>query len=278
MSAAARNRGDVLTIAEQPQPIAQAGLRKQSRHVVAAIGRRAARPPPKAPPPATRASPRPVPDSPCAEPSAKPRPRPRGPPECPARRGSAARAAASGRNTAGSRPLPTATASREMCSRRASAASRGGDRHEDVGDPAADPFHGEAAAPTQQRSVLVEQEPVARIGHARHPAEPCRKPRQKAADRHMRVHQVGPLGAEQPHQGAKRPPMRRSESCARTSQRIDPEALGAHLLEQPAIRAHANHLVPACPHRPHQRQQELPEREIDIGDLDDLHVSGQRHC
>ena len=68
--------------------------------------------------------------------------------------------------------------------------------------------------------------------------------------------------------------MRQRRQPARERHRHDPEALGAHLVQQRALGADADHLVAARPDRAHQRQQEVPEREIDVGDLDDLHRRG----
>ena len=126
----------------------------------------------------------------------------------PARRGSAGGPPGSGRKRAGSRPLPTATAPRWMCSRRASRASASLTvRNVSVTRAASHSI----AKPTARRGHepgKLNQNPWHGIGDPRHARPPCRHPRQKAADRHMRVHEVGPLGAEQPQQCAERPPVR----------------------------------------------------------------------
>ena len=61
----------------------------------------------------------------------------------------------------------------------------------------------------------------------------------------------------------------------REAYRLDAEPLCPHRCKQRPFRAHAHHLVPARTDPSHQRQQELPQREIDICDLDDFHVSDQ---
>ncbi len=101
----------------------------------------------------------------------------------------------------------SAMASRQMCSRRASAASLVRDGQEHVGDARrrSIPWRTPAARRSHE-PVLVEQEAVAGIGDARHPGDPRRQPRQEAADRHMRVHEVGLLAPGTAHQGAEGAP------------------------------------------------------------------------
>ena len=140
-----QQRGDVVAIAEQPQPLAQTGVRAAA-------------------PPCRRRDPRSS-RSPTTHSSAsgtvahrggqfrialvphqpghreRPPPDPSGTPSAARMR---ARAAGSGRNTAGSRPLPTGDGAAEDAQppRVRRLASLNG--QEDVGDPAADPFHREA--------------------------------------------------------------------------------------------------------------------------------------
>ena len=53
---------------------------------------------------------------------------------------------------------------------------------------------------------------------------------------------------------------------------VDAETLGAHGRQQRPVGADTDHLVAARADAAHQRQQEMPEGEVDVGELDDFHA------
>ena len=174
-------------------------------------------------------------------------------------------------NRAGSRPLPTAMAPRWMCSRLASLASASTDREEGVGDARRQPFHREADSGARPGAREIEPEPVPGIGDPRHAGPPCRHPRQEAADRHVRVHEVRALSARNSRTRARNARQCASErDAALQLQCLDPETLCARSVQERPFGTDADHLMAARADRPHQRQQELRQREVDVGDLDDL--------
>jgi hypothetical protein len=143
-----------------------------------------------------------------------------------------------------------------------------------MGEPRARQLHGQPGQATHRPAGLVVQEAVAGVGDARHPGEARGQPAQEAADRHMRMDQVRLLGAQQAHQGGERARVAGGGDAAPERHRLDPEAVGAHLVQQVAIGADADHLMAARPRAAHHRQHEMPQREVDIGDFDDFHRSG----
>ena len=126
------------------------------------------------------------------------------------------------------------------------------------------------------RAGLVEQEAVAGIGDARHAGGAGGEAGEKAADRHVRVHEVRPLGAEQVVQRNERAPLRGRRQAARHRHRSEAETLGADLVEQRAVGADADHLVAARADAAHQRQQEVAQGEVYVGDFYDFHRGRKR--
>jgi hypothetical protein len=74
-----------------------------------------------------------------------------------------------------------------------------------------------------------------------------------------------------PNQGKEGAGVRQRRDAPGERQRDHAEALGAHLGEQRALGAHAHHVMAARADAAHQRQQELAEGEVDVGELDDFH-------
>src|SRR5262249_947335 len=112
--------------------------------------------------------------------------------------------------------------------------------------------------------------PVPRVGNPWHPSPPGGHSRQETADRHMRMHDVRPLFAKQPHHVTERPPMRQRRYVPLQPWRHPTETPGPHSAQQGTFGTDADDLRPPHPHRTHQRQQEMPQRKIDIGDFDDF--------
>ena len=147
------------------------------------------------------------------------------------------------------------------------------DGQEDVGDVRGQPLHGEANDSAWPGAGEIEPEAVARVGDARDAHPPRGHARQEAADRHVRVHQVGALVAEQTHKIAEGAPMGQWRGRAFQSRRDDAEALGPRDTQQGTVGADADDLVTAGAHGAHQRQQEMAERKVDVGDFDDFQGS-----
>ena len=118
---------------------------------------------------------------------------------------------------------------------------------------------------------LVEQEAVAGIGHAGHAGGAGGHPGQKAADRHVGVHQVGLFGPEQAVERQERAELRDGRKIAGQRQGGNAKTLGAHIVQQRAVRADADDRVAAVADAAHQRHQKMAQREIDVGDFDDQH-------
>ena len=146
------------------------------------------------------------------------------------------------------------------------------DGQEHVGHPGGDPLHDEGQAAAGQRGrCVVEQEAVAGIGDLRHAGDAGGQARQEAADRHMGVDEVGLFGAQDGHQRPERPEMRQRRQAADEGDRDDAEPLGPDVRQQRTFGAGADDFVPAGAHGAHQRQQEVPQGKIDVGDFDDFH-------
>lgn len=116
-----------------------------------------------------------------------------------------------------------------------------------VGEAGADKLHREPAAAAQQASRLVVEVAVRRVGHAGHARHARGDARQEAADRHVRMHQVGPFRSKNFYQGPERPPLRAHRDGAGERQRDDAETFRPGDLQQRTVGRHADHLVPARP-------------------------------
>ena len=153
------------------------------------------------------------------------------------------------------------------------------DGEEDGGDAAGEPLHQEAGEPARRIARGVEPEAVAGAGDARHASPPGGHPRQEAADRHVGVNEVRLFLAEQADQGAERVPMGQRRHAPLERDGDDPESLGAGDVEIGAVGAGSDDLMAAGANLPHQRQQELPQGEIDVCHFDDLHAAREyRGC
>ena len=139
-----------------------------------------------------------------------------------------------------------------------------------VRHPPRRPFEGKREAAPPDRPRLVEQEAVAGIGDSRHADAAGGEATDDAADRHVRVHQIEAFVAQHAAQFSEGPGMGKRVEAARQGQRDDPEPLRPWLCEQGSLGTHPHDLVPAITHAAHQRQQEMPQREIDVDDLGDL--------
>ena len=64
--------------------------------------------------------------------------------------------------------------------------------------------------------------------------------------------------------------MRQQRDAPFQFQGLDPEAFGTRAIQKRTLGTNAHHLMSARPHRTHERQQELHQREVDVGNLDDL--------
>ena len=143
----------------------------------------------------------------------------------------------------------------------------GGDGEIGVGKAAADPLDGEAQGAAPGGAGLVEKETVAGVGDVGHTAEPGREAGEESADWHVGVHQVRALGADEADQGAQRRPLGAGRETAGERQRLHTQAFGADVVEQRAGGADADDVVPLVAECAHERQQEVAERKIDVGDL-----------
>ena len=94
-----------------------------------------------------------------------------------------------------------------------------------------------------ERAGLVEEEAVARVGDVRDPSDAGGEAGDEAADRHVGVDHVRPLAPEQRDHGAQSPPLRQGREAAGEGQRLDPQALGAGIIEQRAVCGNAYNLV-----------------------------------
>jgi hypothetical protein len=116
---------------------------------------------------------------------------------------------------------------------------------------------------------------MAGVGDARHTGRPGGHPGEEPADRHMRVHEVRPLRPEQRNERGKGTQMRPGRQGPLERQRHDAETLVTYRGQQRPLGAGPDRLVAPRPRLPHQRQKKLPQREIDVGNLDDLQGSDQ---
>ena len=115
---------------------------------------------------------------------------------------------------------------------------------------------------------------MAGVRHAGHAAEPGRDAGEQAADWEMAVHHVGALGADQLSKRDEGPDLRERRQGARHRHGDDAESLGAQHVEHRPVGADAHDLVPPVAQPAHQRQHELPQRKVDVGDLQDFHAGG----
>jgi hypothetical protein len=148
------------------------------------------------------------------------------------------------------------------------------DGGEHVGEARANQLHRQPGAAPQRAAGLIVQKAVAGVGDARHPGDARGRTAEEATDRHVRMHQIGLFGAQQADQGAERPQIGGGGDAALERHRLDPEAVGADLVQQRAVGADADHLVTAGAGAAHRRQQEMPQRKVDVGDFDDFHGRG----
>ena len=148
-----------------------------------------------------------------------------------------------------------------------------GDGHEDLGDPRGEPFHEETDGLAGRVAGIVEPEAVAGIGDPRYPRPPRGHAGDEAAQRHMGMHQIGFFRSEQRHQCLEGAPVGERRDLALQRQTDDAEALGPGDLQQRAFGAGADHLMSPVPRGPHQREEELAEGEVDVGDFDDFHAT-----
>jgi hypothetical protein len=147
----------------------------------------------------------------------------------------------------------------------------GRDCGEDVGDAAGDQLHGQAGGATGPGGGLVEQEAVARVGDMRHAGGAGGHAGQEAADGHVGVDEIGFFGAEQGQQGTEGAVLRQRGQAAGQFWGFQAKTFGADVGQQRAVGADSDHFVPTGAGAAHQGEQEVPQREIDIGDFDDFH-------
>ena len=86
--------------------------------------------------------------------------------------------------------------------------------------------------------------------------------------------EVGFLAPEERDHGAQRAPLDCGREVAGERQRLDAEALGAGVGEQRAVSGDADDLVAARRRAAHEREQEVAQGKVDVGDFDDLHGPG----
>ncbi len=113
------------------------------------------------------------------------------------------------------------------------------DGQEHVGEQSARALHGERGGASRPWPGLIEQEPVARIGHPRHAGGACGGARQKAADRHMGVHEVGLFAPEQGVEFREGACLCRRRQAARQGYRRDTQTFRAHIVKQRSVCADA---------------------------------------
>ena len=147
----------------------------------------------------------------------------------------------------------------------------GGDGHEHVGDAPGGPLHEEGGGAAGPGRRLVEQEAVAGIGDPRHAGGIGGPAGEEAADRHVAVHDVRALAAQQADEGYKGAELGERRDPAHEGGGFDAEPLGADVGQQRTLGADAHDLVAPGADGAHQRQDEVAQGEIDVGDLDDFH-------
>ena len=82
--------------------------------------------------------------------------------------------------------------------------------------------------------------------------------------------EVGLFGAQDGDQGLEGAEVGERGQAADEGDRDDAEALGPNVVQQGSFGAGADDFVAAVADGAHQRQQEMPQREIDVGDFDDF--------
>ena len=147
----------------------------------------------------------------------------------------------------------------------------GRDGGEGVCHAAGDQLHGQAGGAARPGGGLVEQEAVARVGDVRHAGGAGGHAREEAADGHVGVHQVRLFGAEEREQCRVGAGLGGGAEAAHEGGGFDAEAFFADGGEQGAVCADADHLVAAGAGAAHQREEEVGEGEIDVGEFDDAH-------
>ena len=98
-----------------------------------------------------------------------------------------------------------------------------------------------------------------------------RSPGQQPRNRHMAMHEIKLLPRQKPPQLGKGAGLRQRVQAAGKARGMDAKPLRPRQIEQWPLGANPHHLMAPRPRAAHQRQQEMPQREIDIGDLTDAH-------
>jgi hypothetical protein len=86
----------------------------------------------------------------------------------------------------------------------------------------------------------------------------------------MSVNQAWLFSAEQGGKGGQGAGLGNGRKAAGQGKSLAAEPLGAQIGEQRTIGADADHAVAARPDATHQRQNEVAERKVDVGDFDDF--------
>src|SRR5690242_12241795 len=97
------------------------------------------------------------------------------------------------------------------------------------------------------------------ISNARHACETCSQAREKAADWHVRVDQIGLFRAQQGDKLTKGGEVRAWRNPSREWQTDNPKALSTNLGQQRTLGADSHHFVAACADAAHQGQEKVAE-------------------
>jgi hypothetical protein len=112
---------------------------------------------------------------------------------------------------------------------------------------------------------------MAGIGDPWHSGDPRGQTRQETADRHVGMHEVGFFIPQDGDQGLEGADVRDGRQAADERNRDNSKTLGADVIQQRAFGTGTDDLVATRTDRPHQRQQKMPQRKIDVGDFDNFH-------